>query len=87
MVSFTPRLARSQPAAPIQSAPITAATKNMPQMTVVGGEPARPTPATAAPSPPITNAPSPPITTSPARAGMAVQSAVSSRGDARCSVF
>jgi hypothetical protein len=37
--------------------------------------------------PPTTNAPSPPITTKPARAGNAVQSAVSNSGDARCNVF
>ena len=44
-------------------------------------------PTAAAASPPSTIAPSPPSTTSPSRSGMAVASAVSMSGAARCSVF
>ena len=44
-------------------------------------------PTAAAASPPSTIAPSPPSTTSPSRSGIAVASAVSMIGAARCSVF
>ena len=87
MVSFTARRALSQPTSPIQAPPAAMPARAITNSTMGAGRLAMGRAMTAAASPPRTTAPSPPITTSPSWAGSATQSAVSSRGAARWSVF
>ncbi len=87
MVSLMPRQARSAPLKPIQNAPTAAPAIAIASQTKGAGRCDTESAAQVAASPPSTTAPSPPMMTSPSCAGSATQSAVSSRGEARTSVF
>ncbi len=86
MVSFTPRRARSAPAAPIQIAPATMPASIIAMVTLSGEEPVMESGTTAAAAPPTDHRSSPPITISRGEPG-AQQSPVNINGAARNSVF